>query len=496
MDVPVARVSLPVLVLLLSLLSGRCVCVTVTSATPRVERALGQVATLDCSFTVDAGDTGVLDVEWTIDNPDTNQRDSMVISSQGGEVFTQMASLRGRVSFAGNVAQGNATVLIASLQAGDSATYECKVKKAPGIDRQRIQLSVLARPTAPMCTTAGVSELGKDVTLSCASSAGSSPLLYVWERLGGTLPAKATADAVLGTLMLRNLTQDDSGTYRCTAQNRVGSETCVMAVAITNRTLSAGAIAGIVLGALALLALLLLLLLCCCCCCRRRRKRREEEEIMNEIHEDVAAPRSASGSVRSSMVSAMPPDRYTVYSCHPPRYNPLSAGSIRSALGLRPSSRTSNRSSVAATKSALHAARGSAQSSVRSSSTTGAATPIAVATTSKRGGGPTVSFGPGPGHAVAAGDVRLSTIPESTGSNGRAGGGGGGGGAGGSVLGYPGYPGYSGAQQGTAGRGGGGIVLRPGVSPEPSRGGSGEPPNGYAAPARNGAGSSRDFTLV
>ncbi|XP_032820617.2 coxsackievirus and adenovirus receptor homolog [Petromyzon marinus] len=486
MDVRVARVSLPILVLL-SFLSGRCVCVTVTTATPRVERAMGQVAALDCSFTVDAGDTGVLDVEWTIDNPDTNQRDSMVISSQGGEVFTQMASLRGRVSFAGNVAQGNATVLIASLQAGDSATYECKVKKAPGIDRQRIQLSVLARPTAPTCTTAGASELGKDVTLSCASSAGSSPLLYVWERVGGALPAKATADAVLGTLMLRNLTQDDSGTYRCTAQNRVGSETCVMAVAITNRTLSAGAIAGIVLGALALLALLLLLLLCCCCCCRRRRKRREEEEIMNEIHEDVAAPRSASGSVRSSMVSAMPPDRYTTYSCHPPRYNPLFAGSIRSALGLRPSSRTSNRSSVAASKSALHAAHGSAQSSVRSS-TTGAATPIA-ATTSRRGG-PTVSFGPGPGHAVAAGDVRLSTIPESMGSNGRAGGGGG---AGGSMLGYP---GYSGAQQGTAGRGGGGIVLRSGVLPESSRGGSGEPPNGYAAPARNGAGSSRDFTLV
>lgn len=43
------------------------------------------------------------------------------------------------------------------------------------------------------------------------------------------------SDPAAGTVKIRNATMAVSGSYRCTAQNRVGAEQCVLELKITTR---------------------------------------------------------------------------------------------------------------------------------------------------------------------------------------------------------------------------------------------------------------------
>lgn len=48
-----------------------------------------------------------------------------------------------RFSFTGNPTQGDASIAVANLRGSDTATYQCKVKKAPGVDMRKVTLVVL-----------------------------------------------------------------------------------------------------------------------------------------------------------------------------------------------------------------------------------------------------------------------------------------------------------------------------------------------------------------
>uniref|UniRef100_W5NGV2 V-set and immunoglobulin domain containing 8b n=1 Tax=Lepisosteus oculatus TaxID=7918 RepID=W5NGV2_LEPOC len=270
-----------------------------------IQKAQGEAVVLGCTYTPGPTDTGELDIEWSNISPDMTQKDTLILSYVGGKQYNYSSpSLMKRLTFtAGNPSNGDASFTISNLMVSDTGTYQCKVKKAPGIDSRKVTLVVMVRPSVPNCWVEGSQEEGSAVSLQCKSSQGSTPLTYNWFREGGgTLPPAATANPQTGELLIRNHSQSFVGNYRCEVKNFVGKEQCVYSLQAYKSVNKAGVIAGAVIGALLLLLLLLLLIWLLICCCN---KRRYEKEVANEIREDAGAPVSRAVTPTSSFRSVL-----------------------------------------------------------------------------------------------------------------------------------------------------------------------------------------------
>ncbi|CAB1412709.1 unnamed protein product [Pleuronectes platessa] len=232
------------------------------------------------------------------------QKDQLMMSYTGGHThYYGDPSNSKRIRFIGDPKVGDASVSISNVLPSDTGTYQCKVKKAPGVDTRKVTLVVMVPPSVPKCWVDGGEEKGGPVSLRCADSRGSSPLTYTWTReSGGAIPVDSTQNQQSGELLIRNHTESNVGTYVCEVKNAVGKEQCKYELHAYNPTNKAGVIAGAVIGALLLLLLLLLLIWLLICCCH---KRRYEKEVANEIREDVQAPDSRPTSRNSSLRSVM-----------------------------------------------------------------------------------------------------------------------------------------------------------------------------------------------
>ncbi|XP_028662198.1 coxsackievirus and adenovirus receptor homolog isoform X1 [Erpetoichthys calabaricus] len=289
---------------------GVSIAVTVTSTGPQtVQVVRGANAYMECTYTLAATDTGDLDIEWSIVNPNPTKPDTMILSYNGGQIFRFGNPERlARFSFANSdPSKGNASVQIVDVHTSDSGTYDCKVKKTPGLDARKVTVLVLVPPTIPNCWVEGNQEQGTTVILHCKSSEGSPPLTYSWQmQTGGPLPSTAILDPNGGTLLIKNLSSSFVGSYVCMAQNSLGKQQCVLELHDFKPGSRAGMIAGAVIGSILLLLLLLLLIWLLLCCCH---KKRYEKEVANEIREDAAAPVSQNntprGSIRSSIQSIL-----------------------------------------------------------------------------------------------------------------------------------------------------------------------------------------------
>ncbi|XP_067250440.1 V-set and immunoglobulin domain-containing protein 8b isoform X1 [Chanodichthys erythropterus] len=278
--------------------------IQVTSTGPQtIKKAQGESVSLGCTYTLDAADVGDLDIEWTVVSQDMTQKDELILSYTGGKQY-QLGNpdLMSRMKFVGDPSRGDATITFSTLKVSDTSTYQCKVKKTPGIDSRKVTLVVLVRPSSPKCWVEGSEEKGGTVSLRCKSSQGSSPLKYAWTKEGGNMPPTATQSPLTGELLIRNHSESYTGKYICEVSNEVGAERCTYALQAYNPTNKVGVIVGAVIGALLLLLLLLLLIWLLICCCN---KRRYEKEVANEIREDTAAPESRLGSRNSSFRSGM-----------------------------------------------------------------------------------------------------------------------------------------------------------------------------------------------
>lgn len=312
----------------------------VTSTGPQtIKKAQGEALTLGCTYTLAATDVGDLDIEWTIVSQDMTQKDQLILSYTGGKQY-QLGSpdLMSRFKFVADPSRGDATVNMTNLKAPDTATYQCKVKKTPGIDTRKVTLVVLVRPLRPKCWVDGSEEKGGTVSLRCTSSQGSSPLKYTWTKETGQLPPTSTQNSQTGELLIRNHSESYTGNYFCEVSNEVGRERCTYALRAYNPVNKAGVIAGAVIGSLLLLLLLILLILLLICCCCKRRK---EKEAANEIREDAAAPESRPGSQYSSFRSV------TKYNVHPGiNYSAVGPAGNMSRVGSGRSSTHTERSRV------------------------------------------------------------------------------------------------------------------------------------------------------
>uniref|UniRef100_A0A8C7XN70 Ig-like domain-containing protein n=1 Tax=Oryzias sinensis TaxID=183150 RepID=A0A8C7XN70_9TELE len=160
-----------------------------------IQKAAGDSMILNCSYTPGPLDTGELDIEWSVVSPDSTQKDQMLLSYGSSTQYQHDdRPSSGGLSFAaGDPSKGDASLLIDQLSPAHSATYQCKVKKLPGVDMQKTSLVVMVKPSVPECWLQGEQLFGEDVSLHCQSAKGSTPLKYTWRRESmGPMPAAAT----------------------------------------------------------------------------------------------------------------------------------------------------------------------------------------------------------------------------------------------------------------------------------------------------------------
>ncbi|XP_037322681.1 coxsackievirus and adenovirus receptor homolog [Pungitius pungitius] len=291
---------------LLSLFAGLASGLEITSTGPTsIEKASGQSVKLDCQFTLAPEDSGPLDIEWSLLASDNQKEDKVVILYSGDRSYEDYYEpMRGRVHFnSADPKNGDASINLTGLKSSDSGTYQCKVKKAPGIRSRKMLLIVMVKPSKPRCYTEGPTEEGKNIVLRCMSNEGTNPLQYSWEKTTDSklLPSSAVMDPVGGTINVKNASASASGTYRCTATNRVGTEECVLYLNVTPPPNTAGIIAAAIITVLLILLLIAFILFCCC---RARNRKKYEKEICNEIREDVPPPKSRVSTARSFTVGS------------------------------------------------------------------------------------------------------------------------------------------------------------------------------------------------
>uniref|UniRef100_A0A8C0J200 CXADR Ig-like cell adhesion molecule n=1 Tax=Chelonoidis abingdonii TaxID=106734 RepID=A0A8C0J200_CHEAB len=206
---------------------------------PMVEKAQGEKVTLPCTFTVSQEDLGPLDVEWVLIPTDNQKKEQTIIMYSVDRIYNDYyEAMNGRVQFTNpDPRSGDGSIDILNLKSADTGTYQCRVKKAPGVESQKIQLTVLVKPARTKCYIEGSQETGRDLTLKCVSQEGSPLLSYNWRKLTGTeeLPATSLLNKDTGELSLKNVSEEYSGTYSCVAANRIGTDDCFVVLNVTPR---------------------------------------------------------------------------------------------------------------------------------------------------------------------------------------------------------------------------------------------------------------------
>ncbi|AWP14993.1 putative coxsackievirus and adenovirus receptor -like [Scophthalmus maximus] len=271
----------------------------VTSTGPQtIQRAEGESVTLGCSYAPSPVDAGELDIEWSVVSPDTTRKDRMLMSYTGGAqyVHADRALAKGLRFAAADPSRGDASLTIAALSPAHGATYQCKVKKNPGVDARKLSLVVMVKPSVPECWVEGGELVGEAAALHCRSARGSTPLTYSWRRetAGAVLPAAATQNSVTGELKISNHSQSLAGVYLCEVNNAVGAQRCRINLKAIKPPNRAAVIVGTAVGSLLLIVILLVFI--GLLYWKMSSRFRHEKEFSNEIREDVPPPESRPAS--------------------------------------------------------------------------------------------------------------------------------------------------------------------------------------------------------
>ncbi|XP_066115183.1 coxsackievirus and adenovirus receptor isoform X2 [Saccopteryx bilineata] len=294
---------------------------SVTSPVQMIEKAKGETAYLPCKFTHSPEDQGPLDIEWLLSPADNQKVDQVIILYSGDKIYDDYyEDLKGRVHFtSSDLKSGDVSINVTNLQLSDIGTYQCKVKKAPGVGNKKIQLTVLVKPSGIRCYVDGSEEIGNDFKLKCEPKEGSLPLQYEWQKLSNSqkLPTALITEMTSSVINVKNATTEYSGTYRCTVSNRVGSDQCLLRLDVVPPSNRAATIAGAIIGTLLALVLISLIIFCCH---KKRREKKYEKEVHHDIREDVPPPKSRTSTARSylgsnhSSLGSMSPSNMEGYS--------------------------------------------------------------------------------------------------------------------------------------------------------------------------------------
>ncbi|KAM5299409.1 LOW QUALITY PROTEIN: hemicentin-2 [Ctenodactylus gundi] len=117
--------------------------------------------------------------------------------------------------------QPSGELLVKNLEGQDAGTYTCTAENAVGRARRRVHLTVLALPVFTTLPGDRSLRLGDRLWLRCAARGSPTP------RLGWTINDRPVTEGVSeqdggSTLQRAAVSREDSGTYVCWAENRVG----------------------------------------------------------------------------------------------------------------------------------------------------------------------------------------------------------------------------------------------------------------------------------
>ncbi|KAG9338180.1 hypothetical protein JZ751_026930 [Albula glossodonta] len=253
-----------------------------------LEVVQGDSVLLSCSFYT-LGPLSRLNIIWTLAPLSDPGSPSQVIVYDHGQVIEDPA-LTGRVGFVG--VPWSADIFLNDTRVSDSGTYRCVVNNPPeagdpGIGE--LSLDVLAPPSLPVCLWEGDTDVGGSVTMSCSVDEGVPVPEIRWDKVEPdtiSLPVNMEG-ALKSTVSITNISAQNSGMYRCSVSNPLGTQNCYINLSVYSPPVpSPGILQGVLLTlsmALVLLALLALVLWIHRSGRDRKWKDREEEECYNEI---------------------------------------------------------------------------------------------------------------------------------------------------------------------------------------------------------------------
>nr|XP_045235466.1 carcinoembryonic antigen-related cell adhesion molecule 1 isoform X6 [Macaca fascicularis] len=152
------------------------------------------------------------------------------------------------------LSNGNKTLTLLSVLRNDTGPYECEIQNPVSANRSDpVTLNVTYGPDTPTISPSDTYyRPGANLSLSC-SAASNPPAQYSWL-------INETFQQSTQELFIPNITVNNSGSYTCHANNSVTgrNRTTVKMIIVSaqENSLPAGAIAGIVIGVLALVVLI------------------------------------------------------------------------------------------------------------------------------------------------------------------------------------------------------------------------------------------------
>ncbi|XP_034340198.1 coxsackievirus and adenovirus receptor homolog [Arvicanthis niloticus] len=246
--------------------------VSITTPEKTVQEARGETVHLPCMFTLSPEDLGPLDIEWLrLSGPNNESMGHVIILYAVDKIYSDFCQdLKGRVHFSSkDVASADASIKIRNVRPADSGTYQCRVKKAPGVAKTTVQLTVVDLIGSVSITTPEqtVQEArGETVHLPCMFtfiSKDQGPLDIEWRRLSG--PNNEVIDSVVilysadkihddvypdlkgrvyftsndirsgdASINITNVQLSDAGTYQCKVKTYPGIVNRNLQLAVTD----------------------------------------------------------------------------------------------------------------------------------------------------------------------------------------------------------------------------------------------------------------------
>ncbi|KAF7697216.1 immunoglobulin superfamily member 11 [Silurus meridionalis] len=207
--------------------------VRVTVRESSVEVVRGDFITLPCSFFT-MMPLIRLSIIWTLTPFSDQDHPTQVIVYDQGQVI-ESPSFTGRVAFANM--PWNADIILNETRVSDAGIYRCLVSNPPDTGDPGIgelSLRVLVPPSLPVCMWEGNTDVGGTVTLTCLILEGVPTPQMTWEKLEPdhiTLPISMGGE-LMGLVQISNISGQDSGVYRCSVTNTLGTQNCYVNLSV------------------------------------------------------------------------------------------------------------------------------------------------------------------------------------------------------------------------------------------------------------------------